>query len=574
MNNPRTLRATTLTGFFLVASLFLSLSTAPAALASGVVTDCLTDNDFSNKLAGGGNITFQCPTSTIPWSFTKTIADNTTIDGDNKITLSGGFGYRLFVVNSGVTLTLRNIKLANGYNANSAGGTAVLNNGHLILENVTVRNGVDSGFDGGGIATYGLLDITNSTFFDNKATNGGALFASGASAVVTIENSTFHDNKATGTTQNTNGYGGAIFGTNGATVNLTLSELHHNSALSGGAIYMGHLSSHLGLSSSGVHHNSASVKGAGLLNAATAIITDVTIESNVGQGVALGGGIYNYGDLTMTNSTLLSNTAYYGAGMSNAFATAHVTNVTFSSNAASAYGGAIDNLAATLYLTNVTVNRNAAGSAGGLLNQNLQNTNLYLTNVIFAKGSTGENCMFGKAPVLSDHNLSSDASCNFGAGRDSAKTKLGPLETNGGSTLTHRLLPGSKAIDGGVGVNSILADQRFITRPRGTAFDVGSVEFVPCTTTPAKSKRLAPEQDGNLTEQQVLLDWYGPDCVKKFTVEVRRDSIQGPIVFSKKTKPTQVTTPTLAKNHEYFWHVIACHGVNCATSKWFKFTIN
>lgn len=568
-------RVVKVAGLLFLLVLFIALATASPVQAGGVVNDCLTDNDLSNKLVGGGTVTFQCPTSTIPWSGTKTIAANTTIDGDNKITLSGGSGYRLFVVNNGVTLTLRNLTLINGYNPNSAGGAAVSNNGHLILENVTLRNMIDSAYNGGGIATYGALEITNSTFYENKATNGGAIFASGASAVVSVENSTFRNNKATGTTADTNGFGGSIYGMNGATVNLAHSDIHDNSAASGGGIYMANISSVLAISNTRIHNNSASVKGSGILNDAMATLTDVTIDENSGVGTSLGGGIYNYGNLTLTNATLNGNSAYYGAGMSNAFSTANLTNVTVSGNSALAYGGGIDNIAATLYLTNVTLSGNSAGGGGGILNQNIANTNLYLKNVIFANSPTGNNCNFQKAPISSDHSLSSDASCNFGVGSNSAKLKLGPLETNGGLTLTHRLLPGSAAIDKGVFVNTILTDQRAITRPRGTAFEVGAVEFVPCTGTPTKPQRLAPEHDGQVFTQQVLLDWSGPDCVKNFSVLVRQDSKTGPVVFSKsKIKPTQVTTTPLAKNHKYFWQVTACHGTNCITSKWSKFQID
>src|SRR5581483_483542 len=137
--------------------------TAPVH-ANGTVTDCLTDDDFSNKLAGGGLVTFNCgnfnQAATIVFGSgssggTKTITADTTIDGGFLITLSGGFGYRLFVVNSGVTLTLKNITLINGYNPNSAGGAAVSNAGHLILDHVTISNMVDSAFNGGGIGTTG-----------------------------------------------------------------------------------------------------------------------------------------------------------------------------------------------------------------------------------------------------------------------------------------------------------------------------------------------------------------------------------------------------------------------------------
>jgi len=58
---------------------------------------------------------------------------------------------------------------------------------------------------------------------------------------------------------------------------------------------------------------------------------------------------------------------------------------------------------------------------------------------------------------------------------------LGPLANNGGSTLTHALLPGSPAIDAGdpavcaaAPVNNL--DHRGVARPQGSACDIGAVE--------------------------------------------------------------------------------------------------
>jgi predicted outer membrane repeat protein len=557
--------------------------TAPVH-ANGTVTDCLTDDDFSNKLAGGGLVTFNCgnfsQAATIVFGSgssggTKTITANTTIDGGFLITLSGGYGYRLFSVNSGVTLTLKNITLINGYNPNSAGGAAVSNAGHLILDHVTISNMVDSAFNGGGIGTTGAVEITNSWFHDNKATNGGAIYANGASAVVTISNTMFQNNKATGITADVNGFGGAIYGANGAQITISASDIYSNTAASGGGIYMANLASTLNISDTQIRHNAATVKGAGMLNDATTHLSFMTLHDNTGIGNALGGGIYNYGNLTLTNVTLYKNIARYGGGMSNAFATANVTNTTFSGNTATAYGGGLDNISSTLNLTNVTFSGNSAGSGGGgIFNENFASTHLNLKNVLLAKSASGGNCFFQKVPDTSDHNLSSDASCNFGAGRDSVKMKLGPLETNGGSTLTHRLKPGSAAIDNGVSVVSLPTDQRGVTRPQGTSFDVGAVEFVPCAGAPTKPVLLAPKQGEELSTQTVILDWAGPDCAKTFNVELRQDSKSGAVLFSKsKIQVTQAAPPKLAKFHKYFWRVTACNKAGCVTSGWGKFKV-
>lgn len=558
---------TTLFGF-----LFM-LSTAAPVRAGGVILDCDNDSAFSSALASGGDVTFNCGNAnldaTIALSSTKTISLHTTIDGGGKITLSGSFSSRLFVVNSGIHLTLKNISLINGYNSDGNGGGAVYNTGTLALDNVTIQNMPDSGFNGGAISTVGSLNIANSTFFNNKALNGGAIYANGSGAIISISASRFEENKATGTVQNTNGFGGAIYAKNGGQVNIGDTLFYKNTANDGGALYIGSPNETLNLQTSELRENSARHLGGALLNGSTSSLTDVTIDNNSLTGISSGGGIFNYANLTLLRVTLSNNKGYNGAGIVNYLGTANLTNVTLSGNLAIAYGGGIDNYKATMNLTNVTLN----GNSHGILNQTNPDTHLNLKNVIIANSKTGDNCDFNQQPDTSENNLSSDASCNFSSsgGQDSVKIKLGKLETNGGKTLTHRLLPGSPAIDNGTSVNNP-KDQREVARPQGAAFDVGAAEFVPCAGTPTKPMLLSPKGGVVVTTPQATLDWAGPDCVKTFSVIVRRDSKTGPIVFSKSNiKTTQVKTPNLAVDHKYFWQVKSCLGGNCVSSIWGKF---
>ncbi len=63
--------------------------------------------------------------------------------------------------------------------------------------------------------------------------------------------------------------------------------------------------------------------------------------------------------------------------------------------------------------------------------------------------------------------------------------KLGPLADNGGPTQTHALTGGSSALDAGRPVGTVVsgavtvpaADQRGISRPRGTGVDIGACEM-------------------------------------------------------------------------------------------------
>jgi hypothetical protein len=83
------------------------------------------------------------------------------------------------------------------------------------------------------------------------------------------------------------------------------------------------------------------------------------------------------------------------------------------------------------------------------------------------------------------YNLDSDGSCQLTAPTDLPGTdpRLGPLQDNGGPTLTHALLPGSPALDAiPWGVNgcgtSLIGDQRWQARPEAGegACDIGAYE--------------------------------------------------------------------------------------------------
>ena len=153
-------------------------------------------------------------------------------------------------------------------------------------------------------------------------------------------------------------------------------------------------------------------------------LNNLTVANGRGAG---GGGIYNNGTLTVTNSTLSGNS---------------VTDVDYGR------GGGISN---------------SGGSA------TLQNT-------IVANSPSGGDC-YGTV-TDGGHNLDSDGNCGFGTANNSLSgvdPLLGPLADNGGPTKTHALLAGSPAIDKGNSFGAT-ADQRGVARPQGAASDIGAFE--------------------------------------------------------------------------------------------------
>ena len=100
----------------------------------------------------------------------------------------------------------------------------------------------------------------------------------------------------------------------------------------------------------------------------TVTISDLTIEH--GNAPEYGGGILNYGTMTVTDSTLSGNTADFGGGILNWYgATTTVTDSTFAGNSAinasQGNGGGIYNADGTLTVTGSTLTGNSAYSASG-----------------------------------------------------------------------------------------------------------------------------------------------------------------------------------------------------------------
>jgi hypothetical protein len=232
-------------------------------VGSGTPASC-TEAALDAALAPGGLVTFDCGAApvTITITSTKTIAQDTTIDGGGRITISGGNAVGVFVVNEGVTLELRRVIISRGYVW--GGGGAIVNNGTLTVTNstfsgnsasepkedlaiggaifnretgtLTVTNSTFSGnstaFAGGAIANVGTLTVTNSTFSGNISGDGGAIFnlsnrSNGESGTLTVTNSTFSGNSATNTgAAIANGGGGLA----GGTLTVTNSTFSGNSA--------------------------------------------------------------------------------------------------------------------------------------------------------------------------------------------------------------------------------------------------------------------------------------------------------------------------------------------------------
>lgn len=382
-------------------------------VGNGTPGSC-TEENLIAALSGGGTVTFNCGgPKIITLTSAKTIAQNTTIDGGNVITLTGNLSTRLFSVNNGVTFSLKNIILDKAY-INGSDGATISNHGTLHLENTTIQTGItDVNHSGGAIFTDGPATISNSTFKDNAAGSAGAIFANFGNAKVTIDNSYFYNNQA----QNgTSGFGGAIWVGNAAHVTVRDSVFFGNLAHLGGALYTspsgvlsldGSHTSSIFASQMSVNNNRSTEDGGGIYNTGHLSINYTVLSANrTPTQTALfgyGGGIYSNGVLTVTGSVVASNEGRYGGGVfvgNAANARALINRGVFLSNISGNLGGGLytNDATATVIISNTVFNGNRAGSGGGLarFNSALRVSNSSFT---FNTASVGGGLILGAGPA-------------------------------------------------------------------------------------------------------------------------------------------------------------------------------
>ena len=235
-------------------------------------------------------------------------------------------------------------------------------------------------------------------------------------------------------------------------------------------------------------------QGGAIFNTGTAVFDSCQISSNTATTAqvyyqenpyrdsqpgspAFGGGIFNGGQLALTNCTIALNLTLGGLGING-----NATNPV----AGNAYGGGIYNTN-LLAAMNVTIASNSCVSPGNPTNEGygltvgaqICNTNgtVQLHNTLLAYGGTNAN-YYGPLTDLG-HNLNSDTSAPFtsGTSTNSLNPLLAPLANYGGPTLCLDLTTGSPAIGTGDTNGAPATDQRGYYRyPAGTV-DIGAVQF-------------------------------------------------------------------------------------------------
>ncbi len=300
-------------------------------------------------------------------------------------------------------------------------------------------------------------------------------------------------------------YGGGVFVGTGATLTLDHCSVTGNTATtSGGGIEN---RGTLTVTNSEIAVNQGGSLGAGGINNQAGAVLTVANSTIAGNQALLGAGIENRGTLIVTNSTISDNTATTtGAGLSIDAGTLTMVNSTVTGNQAASYGGGIKIASsdARIILSTITGNRggnSAAVGGGGIYSTQSGSTQTYVKGSIIwgntlSDGSTANDVAASSSSGFSSlgYNLvgAAGANVNFTANFIStgdqtgvASASLGELTVDGGSTATYALLPGSPALDQIPAASctdhtgaAVSTDQRGITRPQGTACDVGAYEKV------------------------------------------------------------------------------------------------
>ena len=259
---------------------------------AGSLRQTIADANSGDTVTFAGGVTGTI-TLTAPLSITKDLA--ITGPGAAVVSVSGNSAVGIFQIPGANSLTLQNLTLSNGA---ALGGAALLDSpGASITISGCVFSG-NSAMRGGAILSSGTLTISDSTFSGNSASAlfGGAISASGGT--VTISNTLFSGNSAPA--------GGAI--ANGAlTMALTNVTLSGNSATTGGGAIYASNGTTLNAASTTMANNSTPGDGGGILVATGALVN--LKNSIVANNTATTSGPDIAGALTSQGYNLIGNTA-------------------------------------------------------------------------------------------------------------------------------------------------------------------------------------------------------------------------------------------------------------------------
>jgi len=246
-----------------------------------------------------------------------------------------------------------------------------------------------------------------------------------------------------------------------------------------------------------------------VLPAATVNISGLTVAN--GYSTSFGGGIANFGTLTLDKTAVVGNTAdecpsgkcgfpppASGGGIGNN-GTLTINDSTISGNHAVRDGGGIANgdsftwEGGSVTLNNSTVAGNRASAGGGIYTEfatlTISNSTIARNLAFYGGGIEGDATLRNTIRALNSDDPATghiDANYNLIGG----DPLLGPLQNNGGPTQTMALLAGSPGLNAGDPAQLGVADQRGVVRSGGVnigAYQASASAFVLSLPGPASA---------------------------------------------------------------------------------------
>ena len=353
----------------------------------------------------------------------------------------------------------------------------------LTQHDIAFRDGVISNNaskqSGGGIYSVGNVAIVNTTVSQNRANQAGGIFAARS---VSLDGVTVSDNYAF--------QGGGVVAMEDIFVSRSNIAANSSQELAGGIT-----GRDVHIRDSSIVDNRSDLQTGGIRGSGEVNVERSTVSGNSGQ---VGGGIQSGGDVLLVSATISGNEAKATGGGVDASGTITANNSTITNNSAASGGGLAYgqhlNLYASIVAQNVTVD----------------NPDLHRRESAFVDSqyTIRESLIGNSSGTPLEPSPQPDPNGNLiGSFESPIDPRLGPLQDNGGSALTHNLLFGSPALDAVAQPSVKVTDQRGegFRRKVGTATDMGSIELQGVYLTVNSAEDNLRAGDGLVTLREAIM---------------------------------------------------------------------